>query len=156
MKRDYTRDLIHSFASSCHVRLVGSPELAGIAEARMRGEPVDRAVIMTQIGPCFLEVESKRSDIVVLACTHYPFLTDIFREMSPWPVQWLDPAPAIARRLVSVLEGREAELGAESEAVFHQRPASPGTAGQADGGLRPGATAGIAIQGLTAAAAVHT
>ena len=70
MKRDYTRDLIHSFAASTHVRLVGSPELAGIAEARMRGEPIDRGAVSTQIGPCFFEVEGRRSDIVVLACTH--------------------------------------------------------------------------------------
>ena len=118
MKRDYTRELIHSFASSSHVRLVGSPELAGIAEARMRGEPVDRAVISMQIEPCFFEVEGRRSDIVVLACTHYPFLADIFRELSPWPVKWLDPAPAIARRLVSVLEAREAQQGGDSVAMF--------------------------------------
>ena len=42
MKRDYTRGLIQSFAQSCHVRLVGAPELARLAEARMRGEPIDR------------------------------------------------------------------------------------------------------------------
>ena len=42
MKRDYTRELIRSFAQECHVRLVGAPDLARLAEARMRGEPIDR------------------------------------------------------------------------------------------------------------------
>lgn len=111
MKRVYTRDLISSFAQSCHVRLVGAPDLARLAEARMRGEAVDRAAIVAQIEPCFVEVEGKRTDIVVLACTHYPFLADLFADWAPWPVSWLDPAPAIARRLASVLEGRTPEKG---------------------------------------------
>ena len=118
MKRVYTRDLIRSFAQACHVRLVGAPELARIAEARMRGEPVDRAAIAAQIAPCFVQVEGKRTDIVVLACTHYPFLADIFADVAPWPVDWLDPAPAIARRLATVMEGRAVALGGGSAAIF--------------------------------------
>ncbi len=111
MKRDYTRGLIQSFAQACHVRLVGAPELARLAEARMRGEPVDREAIASQIAPCFIEMEGRRTDIVVLACTHYPFLADIMAEVAPWPVSWLDPAPAIARRLMTVVEGRAVESG---------------------------------------------
>jgi glutamate racemase len=118
MKRDYTRDLIQKFAAERHVRLVGAPDLARIAEARMRGEPVDRHTLAGQIAPCFVEVEGRRTDIVVLACTHYPFLADIMSELAPWPVTWLDPAPAIAKRLVTVLEGRRAEKGRASLAQF--------------------------------------
>ena len=106
MKRDYTRELISSFAQDCHVRLVGAPELARLAESRMRGRPADRDAIAEQIAPCFVEVDGNRTDIVVLACTHYPFLTDVMAELAPWPVMWLDPAPAIARRLAAVLEGQ--------------------------------------------------
>jgi glutamate racemase len=124
MKRDYTRGLIQSFARSCHVRLVGAPELARLAEARMRGEEIDRGAIRAQIEPAFVEVEGRRTDIVVLACTHYPFLADIFSELAPWPVMWLDPAPAIARRLVTVLEGRAVERGS-SIAFFTSRRAVP-------------------------------
>lgn len=118
MKRDYTRDLIKSFAQSCHVRLVGAPELAALAEARMRGERVDREAIARQIAPCFVEVEGRRTDIIVLACTHYPFVANLMDELAPWPVQWLDPAPAIARRLVTVVNGRALEAHGESIAVF--------------------------------------
>jgi glutamate racemase len=113
MNRDYTRDLIREFASSCHVRLVGAPELAGLAEARMRGLPFDQEAIREQIAPCFVERNGNRTDIAVLACTHYPFLADLFADLAPWPVQWLDPAPAIARRLAAVLErASEAEIRA--------------------------------------------
>ena len=77
-----------------------------------------------QIAPCFVEVEGRRTDIVVLACTHYPFLTDILAELAPWPVTWLDPAPAIARRLATVLEGRAVERG-ESVALFTSGKPAP-------------------------------
>jgi glutamate racemase len=108
MKRVYTRELVNSFAQDCHVRLVGAPELARIAEIRMRGGAISREAVAGQIADCFVEVDGRCTDIVVLACTHYPFLADIMAELAPWPVSWLDPAPAIARRLVTVLEGRPA------------------------------------------------
>ena len=88
-----------------------------LAEARMRGEKVDRARIADQIAGCFVEVEGRRTDIVVLACTHYPFLVDLWRSWRPGRSTWLDPAPAIARRVATVLEGR-AVAGGESAARF--------------------------------------
>lgn len=103
MKRDYTRELIRSFATDCHVRLVGSSELAPLAEAVMRGDAVDDAAIRTEIEPAFIEVDGRRTDTIVLACTHYPFLIDRLEAIAPWPVAWIDPAEAIARRVLSVL-----------------------------------------------------
>lgn len=105
VKRAYTRDLIQSFASQCHVRLVGSENLARMAEAYIRGEMVEDAAVVAEIGQCFLEQDGRKTDIVVLACTHYPFMANVFRRLAPWPVDWLDPAEAIARqarRLVPV------------------------------------------------------
>lgn len=107
VKRAYTRDLIQSFASQCHVRLVGSENLARMAEAYIRGETVEDAAVTAEIGQCFLEQDGRKTDIVVLACTHYPFMANVFRRLAPWPVDWLDPAEAIARqarRLVPVPE----------------------------------------------------
>jgi glutamate racemase len=122
MKRDYTRGLIRDFAGGCHVRLVGAPDLAAQAEALMRGEPVDRERIADEIAPCFVEIEGRRTDIVVLACTHYPFLAEVLAGLAPWPVTWLDPAPAIARRVVAVLadepERADVQRGGTSRAVF--------------------------------------
>jgi len=107
VKRAYTRDLIQSFATQCHVRLVGADRLAGVAEAHIRGEKIDEALVVEQIAPCFVEKDGERTDIVVLACTHYPFLANVFRRRAPWPVDWLDPAEAIARRTVSLLQPRQ-------------------------------------------------
>jgi glutamate racemase len=120
MRRDYTRALIRDFAQSCHVRLVGSYELAPLAESVMRGERVPDAAIRTEIEPAFIEVEGRRTDAVVLACTHYPFLLDRFEAIAPWPVAWVDPAPAIARRVVSLLglEETPSMIGVPGEAYL--------------------------------------
>ena len=105
MQRDYTRELIREHAGNCHVRLVGSGNLAPMAEAHMRGEHVEDAAIWTEIEPAFVERGGLRTDVVVLACTHYPFLLDRFRRLARWPVTWIDPAPAIARRVMTVASG---------------------------------------------------
>ncbi|AQS41704.1 MAG: Glutamate racemase [Candidatus Tokpelaia hoelldobleri] len=109
VKRAYTRALVTSFAGQCFVRLVGSRKLAAFAEAHLRGQPVDMAALAAEIAPCFVEKKEQRTDIVVLACTHYPFLINLLRKVAPWPVDWLDPAEAIARRVRSLLpdDGRE-------------------------------------------------
>jgi glutamate racemase len=105
VKREYTFDLIHRFASEVAVTLVGSRRLAALAEDRLAGGIADRAAIAAEIAPCFVEKDGRRTDVVVLACTHYPLLVDVLAELAPWPVEWIDPAPAIARRLVEVLGG---------------------------------------------------
>lgn len=120
VKRAYTRDLIQSFAQQCHVRLVGSEDLAGLAEAYMRGDPVDNSQLEPIISECLLEKGGKRTDIVVLACTHYPFLVNKFRQIARWPVDWLDPAEAIARHAISLLqsEGHDQFVPDHDIAIF--------------------------------------
>ena len=103
VRRQYTRDLIGEWASKVHVRLVGSQRLAGLAETYMREGFVDEEAVRAEIAPCFMEEGGRRTDIVVLACTHYPFLVNRMRKTAPWPVDWIDPAEAIARRALSLL-----------------------------------------------------
>ncbi|MBI3703790.1 MAG: glutamate racemase [Rhizobiales bacterium] len=101
--REYTRALIREFAAGCEVTLVGSPRLATFAEAELAGQPVADSDIKSEIAGCFVEADGRRTDTVVLACTHYPLLLERFRAVAPWPVAWLDPAPAIARRVADLL-----------------------------------------------------
>ncbi len=110
VKRQYTRDLITQWASRCHVRLVGSDKLAALAEIYMRDGFVDEEAVRAEIAPCFIEQDGARTDIVVLACTHYPFLANRMRKTAPWPVDWLDPAEAIARRALSLLAAQRAPV----------------------------------------------
>jgi glutamate racemase len=103
--RDYTRDLIETYASGCSVNLVGSQHFAAYAEAELAGSPVSDEAIRAELAPCFIQKDSGRTDVVTLACTHYPLLLPRFQALAPWPVTWIDPAPAIARRLVQLIGG---------------------------------------------------
>ncbi|WP_019221786.1 glutamate racemase [Bartonella senegalensis] len=103
VKRTYTQELINSFADQCHVQLVGSDKLAEFAENYLRGKSVDLEELRNEILPCFVEKNGKYTDIIVLACTHYPFLIHFFREQALWPVQWIDPSNAIAKHTRSLL-----------------------------------------------------
>ena len=104
--RDYTRALVRDFASGCEVTLVGSARLAEVAERRLRGEAVGADEIAREIEPCFVSRGDRRTDQIVLACTHFPLLTDRFAALAPWPVAFVDPAPAIARRVDALLGPR--------------------------------------------------
>lgn len=125
IRRDYTRDLIESFARSCDVRLVGSDRLAPLAEAFMRGEPIDDAAVCSEIAPAFVEKGGRRTDTVVLACTHYPFLSAHFRRVAPWLVARIDPAPAIARRVADVAAKRTLGAGGGGRARLTSGEAWP-------------------------------
>ena len=46
------------------------------------------------------------ADTVVLGCTHYPFLLPVLQRVAGPDIRFIDPAPAVARRLVSVLKER--------------------------------------------------
>ncbi len=117
VSREYTRALIREFAADCDVALVGSPKLASYAERELAGEPVSDAEISAEIAPCFTEEGARRTDTVVLACTHYPLLVHRFRALAPWPVDWLDPAPAIARRVADLLRDRESSDAGTSQSI---------------------------------------
>lgn len=111
VRRAYTHDLIAKYAGECRVNLVGSASLAAAAEDYLRGRAIDTEAVRTEIAPCFVEEKGKRTDIIVLACTHYPFLIPVLRSLAPWPVDWLDPAEAIARRAFSLLQEQEKAAG---------------------------------------------
>ncbi len=101
--REYTHALIRSFGQGCDLNLVGSARLAAIAEAALAGKPVDDDAIRAEIEPCFVDDGAERTDTIVLACTHYPLLLDQFERLAPWRVRWIDPAPAIARRVIELV-----------------------------------------------------
>ncbi|OKO82389.1 glutamate racemase [Bradyrhizobium sp. NAS80.1] len=109
VKREYTKALIRDFAQGCEVTLVGSPELASLAERALGGNPISDGDILVELTPCFVgnpQDAGARTDTVVLACTHYPLLLERLKTLAPWRVDWIDPAPAIARRVSDLLGTR--------------------------------------------------
>ena len=127
VKREYTKALIRDFAQGCEVTLVGSADLASLAEAALSGNDVSDREILAELAPCFVEDSagsSIRTDTVVLACTHYPLLMDRLVKLAPWPVDWIDPAPAIARRVANLLgpSGGEIDLAGAEMIFTSKRP----------------------------------
>jgi glutamate racemase len=110
------------------VTLVGAAALASIAEAALRDEPVDDAEIAHEIAPCFVE-DTARTDTIVLACTHYPLLLDRMDRLAPWPVDWIDPAPAIARRTAELMGAPGGTGAGRARIIFTSgKPPSEGLA----------------------------
>jgi len=103
VQRDYTRQLIADHAGDCEVDLIGAPNLAPQAERHIRGLPVDRDLVARDLLPAFVDVGGRRTDMIVLACTHFPLLLDVLSACAPWPVTFVDPGAAIARHANSLL-----------------------------------------------------
>ncbi|MBK8772049.1 MAG: glutamate racemase [Rhizobiales bacterium] len=104
VSREYTHSLIHTFAFHCKVILHGAPRLAEIAERKLKGHGIDLEELKAEIAPVFRKRDGKQTDVVVLGCTHYPLLTEDMEKVAPWPVTYIDPAPAIARRTADIVE----------------------------------------------------
>ncbi len=100
VKREYTQALISDFASHCKVTLHGAPKLAEIAERKLKGEAISLDDLRAEIAPAFVE----NTDVIVLGCTHYPLITEEIASVAPWPVTYIDPSAAIARRVGDVAD----------------------------------------------------
>ena len=116
--RPYVAELVRRHAGDVDVTLVGSTRLARMAERHMQGHVVDARELADEIAPCFVDEGGRRTDIVVLGCTHYPFLVHEMRKLAPWPVDWLEPAEAIARRALSLIGGSDAWDTREDVAIM--------------------------------------
>jgi glutamate racemase len=103
VKRPMVQKLVADYSGDADITLIGSTGLARLAEEHMQGLTIDQEKLSAELAPCFIEREGKRTDIVVLGCAHYPFLVHEMRRLAPWPVDWIEPAEAIARRVLSLI-----------------------------------------------------
>lgn len=104
-KGDYIQSLMSKFADDCTIKLQGSKNLARLAERKLNGGKVSVVDVRQEILPLFSGMrfkEQKRIDHVVLGCTHYPFLLKELKAAAPYEVVWIDPAEAVAKRVLDV------------------------------------------------------
>lgn len=95
-----------------------------VEEGRLSGSEAED-VVKASLGPLL----SAGADIIVLGCTHYPFLLPVLQKVAGPDIRFIDPAPAVARQLVNVLE-RDGMLSAgEASSALAQNasavPSSP-------------------------------
>lgn len=114
--REYTQSLIDTFAFHRTVVLHGCKHLAEMAERCLRGVALSDDELAVEIAPVFVQQNGRRTDAVVLGCTHYPLIADRIRAVAPWPVDLIDPSDAIARQVVRVAEQENSALNHDAEA----------------------------------------
>lgn len=89
-----------------------------VEEGRLSGSEAED-VVKASLGPQL----SAGADIIVLGCTHYPFLLPVLQKVAGPDIRFIDPAPAVARQLVHVLE-RDGMLSAGEASSALARNAS--------------------------------
>lgn len=89
-----------------------------VEEGRLSGSEAED-VVKASLGPLLFA----GADIIVLGCTHYPFLLPVLQKVAGPDIRFIDPAPAVARQLVHVLE-RDGMLSAGEASSALARNAS--------------------------------
>ena len=78
-----------------------------LVEAGILDGPQAEATVRASLQPLLDE----GADVVVLGCTHYPFLRPVIERIAGPGVQVIDPAPAVARQAQRLLEERGVPMG---------------------------------------------
>lgn len=96
-----------------------------LVEAGKLTGPKAESVVKAALEPLLAE----GADRIVLGCTHYPFLLETLRkvaaELGHGDVEFIDPAPAVAKRLVQVLESGAVQGGAKAAAPVEETVPKP-------------------------------
>lgn len=107
IRQAYVDDLEARFAGGKRLLRIAAPGLVAAAEAKLRGQPVDPALIAdVHARLCAMEGAGDL-DTLVLACTHFPLLADELGAAFGAGVTQVDGARGIARRIAHLLEGQE-------------------------------------------------
>ncbi|WP_086619819.1 glutamate racemase [Erythrobacter tepidarius] len=106
IRQRYVDDLQSRFAADKRLLRIAAPALVGAAEAKLRGEAVDPAVIADVHDRLAAMPGGAAIDTLVLACTHFPLLSEELAEAFGPQVAQVDGAQGIARRIAHLLEGQ--------------------------------------------------
>jgi len=117
IRQAYVDDLERAFAADKRLLRVAAPALVGAAEAKLRGEPVDPALIADVRDRLTALAGDAAIDTLVLACTHFPLLAEEFAAAFGTEVAQVDGAAGIARRIAHLLEGQDFEAAGLSRFV---------------------------------------
>jgi glutamate racemase len=103
VRQPYVDRLSTEFAADCTVLRHGSARLVELAEAKLAGHPVTAADVAPELEGLLAQPGGDRLDTVVLACTHFPLLREELAAAAPRPLNFVDGAAGIARRVAHLL-----------------------------------------------------
>lgn len=107
IRQAYVDRLEADFANGTRLLRIAAPEFVGLAEAKLRGRPVDLAPVRAIAERLAAMPGGEAIDTLVLACTHFPLLAEELHAVFGPEVQLVDGAAGIARRIVHLLEGQD-------------------------------------------------
>ncbi|MDX3908521.1 MAG: glutamate racemase [Sphingobium sp.] len=106
VRQPYVDRLAAEHGADCTILRHGSAALVALAEAKLRGEPLDPAVAATALDGLLSQPRGDEMDVVVLACTHFPLVTQELAAASPRTLTFVDGGAGIARRIAYLTEGQ--------------------------------------------------
>lgn len=102
-KSEYQKNLITQFADGCDVTALGSALLVSLIEqGKLRS-----AETITELQKLLTMYTPGVHDVIVLGCTHYPFLKPLLHAMIDTDTQVLDSGGAVARQVERILIERK-------------------------------------------------
>lgn len=110
IRQAYVDQLEREFAADKRLLRIAAPALVGAAEAKLRGAPVDPAVIADVHDRLAAMPGGAEIDTLVLACTHFPLLADELAGVFGPEVAQVDGAQGIARRIAHLTQGQSFAL----------------------------------------------
>jgi glutamate racemase len=112
IRQPYVDQLEAAFVAGKTLLRHGAPGLVEEAEKKLRGQPVDRAVLKAALEDLAASGNGAAMDAVVLGCTHFPLLRDELQQIAVSDLGWspevrfVDGAQGIAGRIAHLLEGQ--------------------------------------------------
>ncbi|WP_379551120.1 glutamate racemase [Qipengyuania sp. DGS5-3] len=110
IRQPYVDRLEKEFVGEGTLLRHAAPELVEPAEQKLRGEPVDRAVLAAALNALTEHPQGLYIDHVILGCTHFPLLKAELEDVAVFDLGWspdvrfIDGSAGIARRIASLLK----------------------------------------------------
>ncbi len=99
IRQPYVDRLAAEFAADKLLLRYGAPDLVYTAEAKLRGEEPDSAIINAAVQGLLDQERGEEIDTVILACTHFPLLQEELQKSFVRDIQFIDGSQGIARRI---------------------------------------------------------
>jgi glutamate racemase len=91
--------VVERFAKDVTIHQNTCPGLVNQIEAGNLEEPETRRILENALLP----MVAKGIDVIVLGCTHYPFVIPLIKDIVGENIRVIDPAPAVARQVERIL-----------------------------------------------------
>lgn len=90
----------------------------GLVEQIEKGD-VDGPATLQRLHPYLNRLRQRGADVIVLGCTHYPFIREAIQDYLGPAIQIIDSGKAVAKRLHQVLHETGVAHGSEHQAKLH-------------------------------------